>query len=667
MPPFDPWDVKHIEAQAPDDKSIPAARQVLKKGGFSRVESRADGTGWWAVCQGLTDVYNVTATRGPTGTIQSDCTCPSPKRPCKHALALLLHLYAHPELRPELTVAEGPKADQLEGLIAAVFAAPNDDLPRLVFADYLEERGESDRAAIIRVSCELDRGKLPAARKKALQAEVNRLEEVTLAEVLPLLPRDTTHQIRRGFLWLTMPGSVLPNIGAMPASVQRLFEAGWVESIALQRYTGSDLGLARFVRRLDLTNAVFPDDLLVTLATDLHPGSDGVRLKEVVLSPGPRQRFKELRAGGGPPVTRLTEPTPARIRALAAEGRFRTVSELTVAGGDDEALTALGEVADLRSLARLYLEGGAVTSVGLIALGNSRHLRKLDHLRIDGGRLTDADLEAVGREATFLALHQLMLNRLHVTDAGLDALARGPAFARIDYLALNDLPITPAGVRRLVAARPVLSTLLTDQVIPGGELIHLALDRGGRALTLWALGAGVGYRPGADGTTQTVGAHADIPAGTFAIGDKWRTGWRVEHLRIENTAFDDGAFAELLDFVELGRIPRLTVNRCRLRNAEAVALASRLPGVDLTHIDLSENKIGMTGAKALAGSPGLAKVVELDLRDNPVLKSGRAALAGSPHKASLTRINLGGERVEVAEAKELRIAFGKGVKVTVWT
>ena len=44
-----------------------------------------------------------------------------------------------------------------EGLVAAILAAPDDDLPRLVFADWLEENGEADRAAWIRIQCELER------------------------------------------------------------------------------------------------------------------------------------------------------------------------------------------------------------------------------------------------------------------------------------------------------------------------------------------------------------------------------------------------------------------------------------------------------------------------------------------------------------------------------
>lgn len=44
-------------------------------------------------------------------------------------------------------------ADEL-ALIAAVIAAPDDDMPRLVYADFLEERGDADRATFVRVQCD---------------------------------------------------------------------------------------------------------------------------------------------------------------------------------------------------------------------------------------------------------------------------------------------------------------------------------------------------------------------------------------------------------------------------------------------------------------------------------------------------------------------------------
>jgi uncharacterized protein (TIGR02996 family) len=41
-----------------------------------------------------------------------------------------------------------------EALVAAVIAEPEDDLPRLVYADWLDEHGESERAEFIRVQIE---------------------------------------------------------------------------------------------------------------------------------------------------------------------------------------------------------------------------------------------------------------------------------------------------------------------------------------------------------------------------------------------------------------------------------------------------------------------------------------------------------------------------------
>jgi uncharacterized protein (TIGR02996 family) len=41
-----------------------------------------------------------------------------------------------------------------EALLRAVCAAPREDLPRLVYADWLEENGQGERAEFIRIQCE---------------------------------------------------------------------------------------------------------------------------------------------------------------------------------------------------------------------------------------------------------------------------------------------------------------------------------------------------------------------------------------------------------------------------------------------------------------------------------------------------------------------------------
>ncbi len=47
------------------------------------------------------------------------------------------------------------EADAHAPFVNAIIAAPGCDIPRLVFADWLDERGESERAEFIRVQCEI--------------------------------------------------------------------------------------------------------------------------------------------------------------------------------------------------------------------------------------------------------------------------------------------------------------------------------------------------------------------------------------------------------------------------------------------------------------------------------------------------------------------------------
>jgi hypothetical protein len=222
-------------------------------------------------------------------------------------------------------------------------------------------------------------------------------------------------------------------------------------------------------------------------------------LKEVVLAAGPQQRCRHLLTGGGPPVSRLQDPTVARILALAGEGRFRKVDTLTVVGRGDDTIAALAEVPDLKSLEWLILGNTAVTSAGLITLGNSKHLRKLTQFSVEGGSLTDKDFEWVRSEATFPSLTELSLRRLHLTDTGLPNIAyEDGAFARLTDLTLQDMPVTSAGLRRLVVDSAALTRLELDGLLPANELLPLLFARTDRPMNILAGGlAWSGYRSGA--------------------------------------------------------------------------------------------------------------------------------------------------------------------------
>jgi uncharacterized protein (TIGR02996 family) len=78
--------------------------------------------------------------------------------------------------------------------IAAIVRRPDDDLPRLVYADYLDERGDGPRAEFIRLQCAAARG------DTALPSRVAELEDEHREEWLAALGPGVYHaEFRRGF------------------------------------------------------------------------------------------------------------------------------------------------------------------------------------------------------------------------------------------------------------------------------------------------------------------------------------------------------------------------------------------------------------------------------------------------------------------------------------
>src|SRR5262245_35296327 len=266
----DIWSKQAILDFAPDEASIPAAQKVLKKGGFGTVEATADGKGWWVVCQGITDIYQVSV-RIEDGEFVCDCTCPSPKYPCKHALALLLYLSDHPEERAE---PEAPKyaPTDFEALIRSVFQNPEDDTPRLVFADFLEENNEPDRASLIRLQCELAREKFRSPRAAELRKELRGLEARIRRMNMDPLPDGIEAEFQRGFLHLTTDLTAFGEVGSLPARFIALFQAGWVEGVHADSYyleslTEEHARLFGLVAELDFTRCYFvQESVLLSLA-----------------------------------------------------------------------------------------------------------------------------------------------------------------------------------------------------------------------------------------------------------------------------------------------------------------------------------------------------------------------------------------------------------------
>jgi uncharacterized protein (TIGR02996 family) len=88
-----------------------------------------------------------------------------------------------------------------EPFLRAITDSPDDDLPRLVYADYLDERGDHDRAEFIRVQCELARHDGDYPRRRALWVrQWDLLGEYREQWAEPVRPWVQSFQYRRGFL-----------------------------------------------------------------------------------------------------------------------------------------------------------------------------------------------------------------------------------------------------------------------------------------------------------------------------------------------------------------------------------------------------------------------------------------------------------------------------------
>ena len=80
-------------------------------------------------------------------------------------------------------------------LLAAILAHPDEDTPRLMFADWLDEHGQPERAEFIRVQCELAQGESHQLRKRESELLALRREKLAALEKLGITPFGAAFEI----------------------------------------------------------------------------------------------------------------------------------------------------------------------------------------------------------------------------------------------------------------------------------------------------------------------------------------------------------------------------------------------------------------------------------------------------------------------------------------
>jgi uncharacterized protein (TIGR02996 family) len=377
-----------------------------------------------------------------------------------------------------------------EGLLDAIRSAPDDDTPRLVYTDWLDEHGEPERAAFIRAQVAEARAERELEELGVLQPRLllpsprqsERLFKAHRAKIQGGLPtgQPCPIEFRRGF----------PEI-AFPRTAQAFLK--WADALCagplrrLNLVNVSPRELATIVRRGYLRRVeellfaahprTSPDETLQMLAA-LTWAPDVASLRHLILmfpTGAPIDTRQAIEAiTRAPQSSRLAELSfwvDSGFDASALEllaGRLPQLQGLqfTTPGLSATVASVLGN--RFPNLTKLYLDGHGLDSAGAFALAAAPNLRQLKHLRCYGRDNMGAEaVAALLASSAFPALRSLSLNGASGP--------LGPALRAIRHLrgpTLRSLDLT----RALLGADGALA--LTE-LGPFQELVWLALTNCG--------------------------------------------------------------------------------------------------------------------------------------------------------------------------------------------
>jgi uncharacterized protein (TIGR02996 family) len=476
-----------------------------------------------------------------------------------------------------------------------VAAHPEEDGPRLVYADWLEDNGQPHRADLIRVQCRLarmdecDPERLPLEQR---EADLLCVHEKEWASGLPAWALENRHAFRRGF-----PDRISITATDLLKRGESLFAAAPI----------TDLQIRNLLERMPQVAAY---QLLARLtALDFYQHTPST---------------PDLRALGASPhlgalrALRLPALSFEQAQALASWPALPRLSRLELGpreAGALETLAGSGRLASLRRLQLVQLDVAhapsslpalAAAAPGLTYLEVSNHALTPDLLAVLADLPALTSLRATGRD-------------------GADALADAAVTERLTSLDLSWPPLSSQGVARLAGRQLTrlrrLSLIGTSLRYEGAARLAVApLDALAR-LDLYSAGI----------NAQAV---RQLAASPRLAGLRW--------LCLNSNPLEDEGAVALAGSPHLTGLLSLDLRFCRIGPPGAAALAASPNLARLRFLDLTRNPLGPEGVLALAGSPHLGELRVLVLAGINAGEEGARALARSRTLTNLRRLDLSG-------------------------
>ncbi|MBN9121374.1 MAG: TIGR02996 domain-containing protein [Planctomycetes bacterium] len=497
-----------------------------------------------------------------------------------------------------------------DALLAAIVAHPDEDTPRLVYADWLEEHDAPLQADFIRTQCRLAAcsaadPEYPDLLERSAErvAQFGPLAKLSAPELPPGFAFDAdigpgADNFRRGFLYTVRGLWYATLVGPTDAADAEIEQA---------RTGLSKLIATTTVRQLRLTDLTAEQIARVLAA----PGAEtltGLSVQPFWNEEGGAVLRTVAGAAAVPNLERLALSMGVRTEELAPliGAKFARLAHLDLPWlrgrvSDLRALTGAKWFRGLRSV-RTGAADRALESALLTALAKLPRLESLD-VRLQN----DPALKALGSARGFRALARLEFQS-PLSRPATEQLAQG-AFPRLAELVLHSVQSYH------------LTTLLDARWFP--QLRVLSLHYG--ALT----------------DASVVALSKSLAAANLRI------------IRFDSVPVGRSAFAALGNGTRFPNLTTLVLNtavtrRTTVADMEKFARTLSLPR--LRHLDLAGWPLGDAGALALAANASLANLTRLGLSGCGIGDKGLTALARSPHLQQLIELDLTNNKLKTAAA-----------------
>ncbi|HEY2910335.1 MAG TPA: TIGR02996 domain-containing protein [Gemmataceae bacterium] len=333
--------------------------------------------------------------------------------------------------------------NQQDALYRAICEYPDEDAPRLVFADCVEEAGDASRAALIRTQVALARvPEYDPLWSQCRRDAPNAILGWALSYPLPSLPSGFSwhgHRMRRGFSWR----ATITHATSFAKQAAALFAAAPIQALEFPHSSGVKKHLGQLaespslglLRRLD-----FSLTRLEEMDVRILGESPFANLSEL--------RFEEHAVSAEGLQALATSPLAAQLTELELERPALPPAQLVGALASAEA----------GILHKLELRNCGLLAVDVAELLAAPWLQSLNSLELSENPLKGPGVAAIGQRAAMADLEVLKLSRTFPGASGIQALSESPNLPRLRWLDLSANRLGPATIRGL-ARSPIMRTL----------------------------------------------------------------------------------------------------------------------------------------------------------------------------------------------------------------